>query len=66
MIKSLFDSELWDVSSGYNVLYYFDCTLKVPIGDYKIGAKIPCISVDQEKGILEIGLETFKLTLKVE
>jgi len=42
---------------------YYDCVLKVPIGDYKIGAEIPCVAVDWANGIVQIDTETFKVEL---
>jgi len=64
MIKQLFSFDFC-CSISDSVIEYFDCVLKAPIGDYKIGTKVPCLAVDWENGVLEIGVETFKLTLKV-
>jgi hypothetical protein len=39
---------------GDALLQFYDCTLKVPIGSFKVGDLVPMITVDFEHGILQV------------
>lgn len=53
MEHDLFDWCGWDLVSD-TILQFFGCTLKKPIGVFKVGDLVPCIVVDFETGILQV------------
>ena len=57
MIEQLFDWTEWD-DIGTTIEQYYNCTLKVPIGNFEIGTFIPLIVIDQGKSTLTIYLNS--------
>ncbi len=67
-----FRGKCWDQNDAMAFQFY-DCVLKVGIGEYAAGTKVSVIFMDYEKGVMEFYndagdavLATFKLSLKVE
>lgn len=72
MEYQLFSWERWDATDTMAFQFY-DCVLKVGIGDYAAGTKVSVIFMDYEKGVMEFYndagdsvIAKFKLSLKVE
>jgi hypothetical protein len=59
MEKQLFNWESWDDCGECN-LQFSECTLKVDIGPYKAGSKIPLIYVGYNDGNIIIYNEEFE------
>lgn len=72
MEDQLFSWERWD-SVDTMAFHFYDCVLKVVIGDYSAGTKVSGIFMDYENGVMEFYndagdavLATFKMSLKVD
>lgn len=73
MENELFSWEGFDVVDTMS-LYFYDCVLKVAIGDYAEGTVISGIAISYEEGVMEFYnnndgdtvIAKFKLSLKVE
>jgi len=53
MERDLFEWCGWDLL-GDTLLQFYGCTLKKPIGAFKVGTLIPLIVVDFENGVLQV------------
>ncbi len=70
--KQLFSLQRWDEMDTMSFQFY-DCVLKVGIGDYSAGTKVSGIFMDYENGVMDFYnddgdavIETFKMSLKME
>lgn len=70
MEKELFDWDNWDqLDTG--CFQFYPCTLKVDIGNQEAGAIIPVITINIEKGFIQLNsesgdvIETLKLHFRV-
>lgn len=53
MERDLFEWSAWDLVND-TMLQFYGCTLKVSIGEFKVGDLVPVILVDFENGILQV------------
>ena len=53
MERNLFDWSAWDLVTN-TLLQFYGCVLKVPVGSFEAGDKVPVIIIDFKAGILQL------------
>ena len=64
METQLFTWKSWD-SYDEGAYTFYRCTLKVDIGEFKVGQELEDIILDFQRGFIQIGVKAYKLNISV-